>query len=315
MSPAVADGLTQGALFLSCLLSAVIGSRREGCGRGEERGGPRRGPGWGPGLPAWPWPVKRLIVPAPGVTGRRRGQCGTERGGRRRRDEAHGKVPARPPPAGPGGLGQPGGRAERGSPRAGRGASSCPVRPRPSRPPPRRHLPLPPEGAPKGGRCPASWLPRRRRWDGAGGLSPSPGPSGSPPARLTRGTAPPGPPLTGGSGGTPLALPPPPCPAAGLVLLSPAGSFVPGRSLLPFIPGVQGTRAGCPPRPAPCTAADTARRGGYRGVPPHPPISGSPLSGRRIFPLPQPFPYLQPLVMGRGKTEGPHHPGGASCST
>lgn len=131
MSPAVADGLTQGALFLSCLLSAVIGSRREGCGRGEERGGPRRGPGWGPGLPAWPWPVKRLIVPAPGVTGRCRGQCGTERGGRRRRDEAHGKVPARPPPAGPGGLGQPGGRAERGSPRAGRGASSCPGHPAP----------------------------------------------------------------------------------------------------------------------------------------------------------------------------------------
>ncbi|KAI6077160.1 poly(RC)-binding protein 4 [Aix galericulata] len=91
MSPAVADGLTQGALFLSVSLIRCnrIPEGGRDVGEGKSEGGPS-GPGWGPGLPAWPQPVKRLIVPAPGGTRRHRQRCGTERGRRwhRERGEA-----------------------------------------------------------------------------------------------------------------------------------------------------------------------------------------------------------------------------------
>lgn len=98
----------------------------------------------------------------------------------------------------------------------------------------------------------------------AGGLCPSPGPSVSLRAWLTWGRAPPCPQTPtrclwqwGDTRGPALF----PRATASLVLLFPAGPFVPGGFLLPFIPGGLGTLAGCVPRPAPHTSPGTAGRG------------------------------------------------------
>lgn len=117
-------------------------------------------------------------------------------------------------------------------------------------------------------------------------------------------------------GGHPWPCRLPPCPTASLVLLSPAGSFVPGGSS----PGGTGTRAGCLHLPAPCTAPDSAGRGGLRGgtfpaFPAPPPHFRLPSMGNRNIPLPQPFP-LSPAPANRGVKKGhPNHPWGASHST
>lgn len=244
-----------------------------------DRGG-GRGCQLGPGLSSGSLFLPRVSLGAAGDNVALREAAG---GGGTRRTE---RYPPGPTPRGPEGLGRPGGRAERGFPRNGVGASSY-------RPPSLCHPKVPRRtGGAQFGGCPNG------RWPvpitGAFGVPASL-------AHLGESTPLPADPprVVCGSGGTLVALLRSLCPTASLVFLPPAGSFVPGGFLLPFIPGGLGTPAGC------AVPAGTAYSSGCRGQGlqrgaslPLRPTSSSPASGTGIFPFFSLSTFLQPAVTG-----------------
>lgn len=184
-----------------------------------DRGG-GRGCQPGPGLSSGSLFLPRVSL---GAAGDNVALSGVAGGGGTRRTERYPPGPLR---WGLGGLG--GGVGEQAEILPGTGRGGPPGSP--------RHLFSPPEGAPKEGRCPALWLLRRQPWHGAGasGLCPSLWPLDILPAWLTWVRSR-GPPhclwlMTDTRGPTTS-----PHPTARFIPHSPVGSFVPGRSLLPFI--------------------------------------------------------------------------------
>lgn len=243
-----------------------MGEGKSEGGPGVDRGG-GRGCQLGPGLSSGSLFLPRVSLGAAGDNVALRGAAG---GGGTRRTERYPPGPLR---GDQGAWGTREGEKREVCPRTGWGLPA--VVP----------LPLPPEGAPQDGRCPAWWLTRasRGRWPapitGAFGVPASPG--GEPPCPQT-----------------PRALPWPCCvpPSHRQPHPSPAGGvFVPGGFLLPFIPRGTGDpgRLRVPAHISGC-------RGQAASLPSAP--------GTGIFPLSSLSTFLRPAVAGgwrRGARSAP----------